>query len=1145
MSGKRYRVGIDVGLNSVGLAAIEVSDDDAPVRLLNAQSIIHDGGVDPQKNQEAITRKNMSGVARRTRRMRRRRRERLHKLDVLLRQSGYPVIDPETLDKSFEEWHVRAELATHYIEDDELRRENISIAVRHIARHRGWRNPYRQVDSLLAENPYSKQYEELAKNAEAYVSGLADQELAPAQLVVAMLDAGYAEAPRLRWRTGSKKPDAEGYLPVRLMQEDNANELKRIFVMQRIPKDEWVPLFRSVFYAVSPKGSAEQRVGKDPFDVNQPRALKASLVFQRYRIANVITNLRIKDSSAEPRRLTIDEKQSIFGQLESPSSEDITWSDLCDFLGIKRSQLKGVGTLTEDGEERISSRPPRMITPQRIHSADGKIRKPLADWWKNATEDEQEAMIRLLANVVDIDKVREDVSYAAAIDFIDGLNDEALTKLDSIDLPSGRAAYGVETLQKLTHRMLTTDDDLHEARKALFQVTDTWRPPAAPIGEPLGNPAVDRVLKIVNRYLMNCRQRWGNPVSINIEHVRSAFSSVASARKDKREYERNNERRSVFRDSLAEQLRVEEHKDAVRESDLRRMEAIQRQNGQCLYCGRTVTFSTCEMDHIVPRKGVGFTNTRTNLAAVCAQCNRMKSNIPFAVWSRSAQAQNHGVSLMEAKKRVAMFTFNAPREAKAFKQAVVARLQQTEEDAAIDNRSIESVAWMADELHRRVDWYFNSQRYLNSSSADEEDGKMSTAVSVFQGRVTAAARRASGIEGKIHFIAQQSKTRLDRRHHAVDASVIAMMNARAAQILMERESMRDSQRLVGRLMPGERSWKEYPYEGSSGYGPFHHWMDGMNSLLGLLNDALDNDRIVVTQPQRYMLGNSIAHDATIHSLEKVPLGSAMEADLIRRASTPALWCALTRLLDFDERKGLPEDPSRQIRVNGVHYHADDEIGFFASNAAQIAVQQGSADIGSAIHHARVYRCWKTNAKGVRQYFYGMIRVFQADLLHAHNEDLFTVPLPPQSIAMRYGDTKVVQAVQNGNAQYLGSLVVGDEIEMDFSGVKTDGQIGEYLRFFSQFGGGEIAGKRWVVDGFFSNSRLRLHPRYIAAEGLAKAFEENAIPDGVQKIVAGQGWLPSVNVAGDTAICTIRRNAFGERRFLAKGHMPCSWQWKHE
>ena len=496
-----------------------------------------------------------------------------------------------------------------------------------------------------------------------------------------------------------------------------------------------------------------------------------------------------------------------------------------------------------------------------------------------------------------------------------------------------------------------------------------------------------------------------------------------------------------------------------------------------------------------------------------------------------------------------MFTFNpksyAPREVKAFKQAVIARLQQTEDDAAIDNRSIESVAWMADELHRRIDWYFNAKQYVNSASIDDAEAEtMKTTVSVFQGRVTASARRAAGIEGKIHFIGQQSKTRLDRRHHAVDASVIAMMNTAAAQTLMERESLRESQRLIG-LMPGERSWKEYPYEGTSRYESFHLWLDNMDVLLELLNDALDNDRIAVMQSQRYVLGNSIAHDATIHPLEKVPLGSAMSADLIRRASTPALWCALTRLPDYDEKEGLPEDSHREIRVHDTRYSADDEMGFFASQAAQIAVQEGSADIGSAIHHARVYRCWKTNAKGVRKYFYGMIRVFQTDLLRACHDDLFTVPLPPQSISMRYGEPRVVQALQSGNAQYLGSLVVGDEIEMDFSSLDVDGQIGEYLQFFSQFSGGNLAWKHWVVDGFFNQTQLRIRPRYLAAEGLAKAFSDDVVPDGVQKIVPKQGWLPPVNTASKTAVRIVRRNAFGEPRLSSAHHMPCSWQWRHE
>ena len=40
MRGKRYRIGIDVGLNSVGLAAVEVSDENSPVRLLITPEIL-------------------------------------------------------------------------------------------------------------------------------------------------------------------------------------------------------------------------------------------------------------------------------------------------------------------------------------------------------------------------------------------------------------------------------------------------------------------------------------------------------------------------------------------------------------------------------------------------------------------------------------------------------------------------------------------------------------------------------------------------------------------------------------------------------------------------------------------------------------------------------------------------------------------------------------------------------------------------------------------------------------------------------------------------------------------------------------------------------------------------------------------------
>lgn len=1135
MGAKHYRVGIDVGLSSVGLAAIEVDDAGMPVRILNAQSVIHDGGVDPTKNKEAITRKNLSGVGRRARRMMRRRRKRLESLDKTLQRLGYPIVDPESLD-AFEEWKIRADLADAFIEDEVTRKEDISIALRHIARHRGWRNPYHRVKSLLAENPYSEQYGELKASAEAMAHRPLDADLTPAQLVMAAWPSNPDAIPRLR--TSTKR--GGGLLPSKLMQEDNANELKHIFAVQRVPDEEWKELFRQVFHATSPKGSAESRVGRDPLAPSQPRALKASLVFQRYRIANVLTNLRIQEDKRD-RSLTIDEKNTAFALLTGESDTELSWADVASELGYARNQLRGVGKATDDGEDRIGSKPPRMVTIQRIREADKKIAKPsLLAWWKSASEESRESMIRLLSNTVDFEKVHDDVVYAEAIRFIDSLDEDGLAKLDSVDVPDGRAAYSEETLRKLTHQMLTTDEDLHQARKTLFGVTDFWRPPADAIGAPLGNPSADRVVKIVSQWLRRCRERWGNPESVQVEHVRSGFDSVSTAR----EYERRTGRRSDYRSGLAKTLREQEHLDRVRNSDIRRIEAIRRQNDECLYCGRPISFTTCEMDHIVPRKGAGSTNTRANLAAVCIVCNRYKSNSPFAVWSCTQAAQNRGVSLQAALQRVSHLRYDkkaeSPQTWRAFKQEVAVRLKQTEADEPIDSRSIESVAWMADELHRRIDWYFNSDRYL--ARTEEERPAIAVTVRVFAGRVTASARRAGGIEGRIHFFGARYKTRLDRRHHAVDAAVIALMRPSVAQTLAERDSIRDAQQMARHLYPGERDWREYPYEGCKGYTLFRQWRMGMEMLLQLLNDSLDENRVVVRQPMRLQLGNSIAHDATVKPLQHVRLGEAMDADVIRRASTPALWCALTRLPDYDEKNGLPANDMRSIVVHGTGYGADDEIGVFEAQAAQIAVRGGSADIGSAIHHARVYRCWKQNAKGGRKYWYGMIRVFQVDLLRYQRADLFSAPLPPQSVSMRWGEPRTVQAVQSGNAEYLGWLIVGDEIHVDFSRGKLNGQIGDFVNWCEGTDSAELAQCVWVLDGFFSNSRLRLHPRVLASEGLKKLEERHEASDSVQKIVAGQGWLPSLAAFGAFEPVVIRRNALGEPRWHSKSGLPCSWRW---
>ena len=1098
-------MGADVGLNSLGFSAIQLDANGNPITLLKTLSYIHDGGVDPTQNKSGTTRKAMAGIARRTRNMRKRRRHRLNQLDRQLYQLGYPVDEvPESEHGLYEYWNVRSALATAYVSDKNKRDRMMVMAIRHIARHRGWRNSYSRVETLFEDVEPSDQYKDLKQRVETRLGVKLEENMTPAQLVALTLNERGKNF--MRVRTSTKY--GEGILPNRLMQSDNARELRRIFTVQQVPEDVWKPILRTVFHCASPKGSAEKHVRTDPLDQTQKRALKASIAFQKYRILNVITNLRIRRKSEASRPLTVNEKQDVY-ELLTTAKEDLEWLDVCAVLDIERNELKGVGTLTHDGEERIGNKPPVLDTVIRLHGIKNtKLRKMMDAWWNTATEDERAAMIRLLSNTVDLDKVRDLIEYASPIEFIDGLDEDLLTPLDSISLPVGRAAYSEKTLTRLSKRMLETEDDLHYAIRHEFDVPADWKPPVPQVQEPTGNPAVDRVLKAFNRFLSQCEQEYGIPESVSIETTKESFSSIAFGRtldyERRQRRDKDNQTRAAIREDMRKQL-SNGGSFKVHDYDIRRWEIVQSQNNTCLYCGATsprFSFDKSELDHIVPRRGVGSDSKRTNMAAVCPECNANKSNIPFAVWVHSDYAKAHGITMNDVIARVNQLMFPPSMNRKQVgqvKKAIISRLKQTEQDEPLDNRSIESVGWMADELHRRLDG-----RYANKQ----------VKVFTFPGSITYEARRASGIDGQIHFIGAQWKTRLDRRHHAVDASVIAMMNQSVALRLAERHYLRESQRLCGTPF-GQADWKQYPNENTPGYDQYQQWSGQMKNLLHLLNKGLDEDTIPVVRSRRLRLGNSIAHDATVKPLQYVRLGDAMPTSLIDHALTPQVWKALTGLSDYDPQNGLPANPKRVITALGEVCHAKDEIGFLPGNNAQLFVNGGAADIGGTIHHARIYRCEQVLKSGKRKTFYGMVRVFQCDLMkRKKNTDLFRTPLRPADVSLRYADGKVRESILSGNATCIAQLTVNDEIRL--TPEVMEDTCPEYSRIFHTDSGVE---RRFTVLGFPTSTKIRLAPSVISEEGLDKLKEQGVeIPVKVEKMFKLHTYTPAISKIGPLLEC---------------------------
>jgi CRISPR-associated endonuclease Csn1 len=168
--------------------------------------------------------------------------------------------------------------------------------------------------------------------------------------------------------------------------------------------------------------------------------------------------------------------------------------------------------------------------------------------------------------------------------------------------------------------------------------------------------------------------------------------------------------------------------------------------------------------------------------------------------------------------------------------------------------------------------------------------------------------------------------------------------------------------------------------------------------------------------------------------------------------------------------------------------------------------------------------------GKEAVFFGMVRVYQEDLIGHVHEDLFLVNLPQQSISLRAAEPRLREALSVNRAEYVGWLVEGDELTLDMSSQRGKGAVGELLEQYPTT-------TKWVVGGFYSQSRLRLRPRYLAAEGLSGDCGKEIV-----SIIARPGWTPSISVIfQDCAAVVVRRDVFGRPRLESARGLPVCWR----
>ena len=1110
-----YRIGVDVGDRSVGLAAIEFDDDGFPIKKLAMVTFRHDGGMDPATGKTPKSRKETAGVARRTMRMRRRKKKRIKELDKKLRDLGYFVPRDEE-PQTYEAWSSRARLAESRFEDPQECGEHLVRAVRHMARHRGWRNPWWSFSQLEeASQKSSETFGRILERAQHEWGERVSDNATLGMLGALAANNNILLRPR-RYehnpKTGknAEKLNVRGQEPIlldKVRQEDVLAELRRICKVQGI-EDQYPELAHTVFTQVRPYVPTE-RVGKDPLQPMKIRASRASLEFQEFRIRDAVANLRIRVGGSERRPLTEEEyDRAVDYLMEYSDTAPPTWGEVADELEIAENTL--IAPVIDD--VRLNVAP--YDRSSAIVEAKLKRKTQARQWWDDdANLDLRSQLILLVSDATD-DTARI-AENSGLLEVFESWSDEEKQTLQDLKFDSGRAAYSIDTLNKLNAYMHEHRVGLHEARQNVFGVSDTWRPPRDRLDEPTGQPTVDRVLTIVRRFILDCERAWGCPQKIVVEHARTGLMGPSQRADVLKEIARNRNANERIRQELREG-----GIEAPNRADIRRNSIIQDQESQCLYCGKEVGVLTAELDHIVPRAG-GGSSKRENLAAVCRACNASKGSRPFAVWAGPARLERTILRLRELQ------AFKTKSKKRTL-NAIIRRLKQREEDEPIDERSLASTSYAATSIRERLEQHFND---------DLPDGFAPVSVDVYGGSLTRESRRAGGIDKSIMLRGQSDKNRFDVRHHAIDAAVMTLLNPSVAVTLEQRRMLKQENDYSSPRVQHDNGWRDFIGRGEASQSKFLHWKKTAVVLADLISEAIEQDTIPVVNPLRLRPQNGSVHKDTVEAVLERTVGDSWTDKQVSRIVDPNTYIAFLSLLG--RKKELDADHQRLVSVSaGVKLLADERVQIFPEEAASILTPRGVVKIGDSIHHARLYG-WK-NQRGDIQV--GMLRVFGAEfpwfMRESGVKDILRVPIPQGSQSYRDLAATTRKFIENGQATEFGWITQNDEIEISAEEyLATD--KGDILSDFL----GVLPEIRWKVTGIEDNRRIRLRPLLLSSEAIPNMLngrlltqEEHdlialVINKGVRVVVSTFLALPSTKI--------IRRNNLGIPRWRGNGHLPTS------
>ena len=804
--GLKYRLGLDLGTNSIGWAAVHLDEDHNPRGILDMGVRVFPDGRNPQDKQSLA-------VQRRIPRGQRRRRDRYLKrradlLDALV-ACGLMPPDEEArkVVERLDPYKLRARAGSHPLTPFELGR-----ALFHLNQRRGFQSN-RKSDEDSSDSGAVKDAAE-ALNQQMTAS--------KTRTLGEFLYQRRREGEPVRFRNlGAGTAAKYEFYPTRQMFEDEFDLIReKQAPHQSLRPDQWDSLKEDIIFYQRPLKPVDP--GWCLFEEGEPRAARALPVAQEFRMLQEVNNLKLR-VGIEPER-TLDERERTRAAQRLRSGKDIALRKGKDEKAASPTRdlelpSGAVFNLARGGRNAIKGDEGAVRLIKRGKRKEKPAQEVFGSCWLELSLDERNEIVRFMLDTEDPEVVRR----KALDDW--GLDEAAADAVADVALPSGYANLSEKAIGKILphleaglvfsdavvaagypHHSDFRNAEAHE-RLPYYGVVlerdaigaDRKKDPEKD-GEParygrFPNPTVHIGLNQIRRVLNRLMDIYGKPAEIVVELARDLKANREQRRRYQLQQREGEERNERFR----EMLRSAEQK--VTAEALRKLRLWEEQGPPqarvCPYTGKQLSCamvmdSRTEVDHILPFSHT-LDDSMANKVVCTVQANRDKGNrSPYQAFSHNPPGYDYEAILSHAVKLPGNKRWR------------------------FDPNAMERFEGERDFLDRQL----NETRYLSRTARKylaclyDEKTQRKTHVRAIPGQMTALLRRGWGLEGILRVTETgeivRGKQRDDHRHHAIDAFVVANTTpallhsfARAAG------SSRDTERRLAAVAENALPWEEF------------------------------------------------------------------------------------------------------------------------------------------------------------------------------------------------------------------------------------------------------------------------------------------------------------------------------------------------